>query len=219
MIKIWDVWVRLFHWSLVITVGFLLVSGTTGAGFFDWHRLAGEIALALILFRLFWGVVGSGNARLGALFSHPKHALSHIGDLLKRSPHQERGHNAAGGWAVLAMLGLILFQALTGLFIADDEGWVQGALHSMVSVDLSDTLYNLHHQVATLIKLLVLVHVIMILVYFVLGRQNLVKPMITGMMNWQSKTTAPEVRFGNFFVGLAGALIAFLVVALVAGWL
>lgn len=218
MIKIWDVWVRLFHWSLVATVGFLLVSGTTGAGFFDWHRLAGEIALGLILFRLAWGVVGSSNARLTSLISSPGAALSHLGGLFRRQPHPERGHNAAGGWAVLAMLLLILVQATTGLYISDDEGWVQGALHGWVSTDLSDSLYNLHHQVANLIKLLVIVHVLMIAVYYFVGRQNLLKPMITGFMQWQSEISAPEVRFGRFVVGLVLAIAALVIVALIGGW-
>ncbi|MEM7259195.1 MAG: cytochrome b/b6 domain-containing protein [Pseudomonadota bacterium] len=218
MIKIWDIWVRLFHWSLVITVGFLLISGETGAGFFDWHRLAGEIALALILFRLAWGIVGSSNASISALIRSPKAALTHLRDLTRRNPHQERGHNAAGGWAVFAMLLLILVQATTGLFISDDEGWVHGALHGIVSTDLSDSLYNLHHQVAGLIKLLVIVHIVMIAVYFVVGRQNLVKPMITGVMKWQSEKAAPEVHFGSFFIGLCLLVAAFIVAALIGGW-
>jgi len=218
LIKVWDIWVRLFHWSLVIVVGFLLVSGETGAGFFDWHRFAGEVALGLILFRLAWGFFGSSNARLAGLVSSPNAALSHLRELVRRSPHPERGHNAAGGWAVIAMLLLILVQATTGLFISDDEGWVQGALHSLVSIDVSDTLYNLHHRIAGLIKLLVVVHIAMIAVYFFFGRQNLLKPMITGVMNWQSREGAPDVRFGNFFVGLGLAIVAFLIAALIGGW-
>ena len=218
MLKIWDIWVRLFHWSLVITVGFLLVSGETGAGFFDWHRLAGEIALALILFRLAWGVVGSSNARLVSLLSKPSAAFSHLADLRRRAPHQERGHNAAGGWAVIAMVLLILVQAMTGMFISDDEGWVQGALHRLISTDLSDSLYNLHHRVAHLIQLLVIVHIVMIAVYYFVGRQNLVAPMNTGMMHWKSNDRAPEVRFGHFFVGLFCAAVALGIVALTGGW-
>ncbi len=218
MIKVWDLWVRLFHWSLVFTVGFLLVSGETGLGFFDWHRFAGEVALGLILFRLMWGFLGSSNARLLSLLVNPKHAFSHLKDLLQRKPHQERGHNAAGGWAVIAMLVLILVQASTGLFIADDEGWVEGALHGFVSIDISDTLYNVHHTVADILKLLVVVHIVMIAIYFFVGRQNLIKPMITGKMKWLADTRAPEVRFGNALIGLLCALVVFAVVALIGNW-
>lgn len=218
-IKIWDVWVRLFHWSLVATVGFLLISGETGAGFFDWHRLAGEIALALILFRLVWGVVGSSNARLMSLIANPLHAITHLQALVRREPHQERGHNAAGGWAVLIMLLLILVQAVTGLFIADEEEWVQGALFGSISTDLSDTLYNLHHQNAMLIQVLVAVHVVMIVLYFLIGKQNLVTPMITGKIKWISENIVPEVRFTNWFVGLVCVAVVFAVVGFVVGWI
>lgn len=218
MIKVWDIWVRLFHWSLAITVSFLLISGETGFGFFDWHRLVGEITLALILFRLIWGVVGSSNARLTGLMKNPVAALSHLKSLMHRSSHQVRGHNAAGGWAVIAILLLIMLQAVTGLFISDDEGWVQGALHGMVSTDFSSRLYDVHCQVAHVIKLLVIVHIIMIAVYFFVARQNLVKPMITGKMNWISAKAAPDVRFGSFYIGLIIALLAFGVTALIAGW-
>jgi cytochrome b len=208
----------LFHWSLVITVGFLLVSGETGLGFFDWHRFAGEVALALVLFRLLWGFVGSSNASLMSLVVNPMLALSHLRDLLRRKPHQERGHNAAGGWAVIAMLALILVQAGTGLFIADDEGWVEGALYGVVPVDISDTLYNIHHTVADLIKLLVIVHILMIAVYFFIGRQNLVKPMITGKMQWLDDAKAPQVRFRNPLIGLLCAAAVFVGMALVVNW-
>ena len=218
MIKVWDLWVRLFHWSLVITVGFLLVSGETGLGFFDWHKYAGEVALALVLFRLLWGVVGSSNASLLSLVVNPMVALSHLRDLLRRKPHQERGHNAAGGLAVIAMLALILVQAGTGLFIADDEGWVEGALYGVFSVDISDTLYNLHHTVADLIKLLVIVHIVMIAVYYFVGRQNLFKPMITGKMQWLGDGEAPQIRFSHPLVGLFCAVVVFIGTALLVNW-
>lgn len=219
MIKVWDLWVRLFHWSLVCTVGFQLISGQTGAGFFDWHRFAGEIVLALIVFRLLWGIVGSSNARLASFVSHPKHAIGHLRDLAKKSLHQERGHNAAGGWAVLAMLFLILVQAVTGMFISDDEEWVEGAFFGALPTDVSDTLYNIHHTNAVLLQVLVLVHITMIILYYVLGKQNLLKPMITGWMNWQSKQRAPDVQFGNFFIGLFIAVFSFAAVALLVGWI
>ena len=41
--------------------------------------------------------------------------------LRRREPDTEVGHNAAGGWMVLVLLGLLLTQALTGLFA--DSGY------------------------------------------------------------------------------------------------
>lgn len=218
VIRIWDQWIRLFHWSLVTAVGFSLFSGETGIGFFDWHRLAGEIVLALILFRLLWGMVGSSNARLHTLLVNPTLALSHLRGLLKRNVPQERGHNAAGGWAVITMLLLIGVQAVTGLFIADDEEWVEGALHGVISSDNTDFLYNVHQTNAMVLQVIVVLHIVMIGLYLIVGKQNLITPMITGKMQWTSSKAAPEVKFARFVTGLLIAAIAFLIVATVAGW-
>ncbi len=219
MIKIWDVWVRLFHWSLVLAVGFLFISGETGAGFFDWHRLAGEIVLALVVFRLFWGIVGSSNARLLSLVVNPLRAVSHLRELAARKAPQERGHNAAGGWAVLVMLLLLFVQAITGMFIADDEEWVEGAFHGVLPSANTDFLYNIHHMNAGLLQLLVLIHVVMIAVYFLFAKQNLIRPMITGRIKWLSDREPPVVRFGSFITGLICFVAVFVAVAMAANWL
>ena len=56
-VQVWDLSTRLFHWILVLSVGFLIFSGKTG-NLFDWHQTAGIIVLALLLYRLVWGVFG-----------------------------------------------------------------------------------------------------------------------------------------------------------------
>lgn len=219
MIQVWDLWVRLFHWSLAASVGFLLISGETGVGFFDWHRLAGEVVLALLAFRLLWGLLGSDNARLRSLVQHPKHALGHLRQVLRRDVPQERGHNAAGGWAVLFMLGLVSLQALTGMFIADDEEWVSGAWYGVLPTDVSNTLYNIHHTNAELIKILVLVHIGMIVIYALYVGQNLVKGMITGRMRWdESRQAIPDVQFASVRKGCLMAAVVAVLVAWAVGW-
>ncbi|HMN15542.1 MAG TPA: hypothetical protein PKD55_24765 [Bellilinea sp.] len=60
---IWDLPTRLFHWCLVLMVGILLASASKGK--FELHALAGEGVLALLVFRLVWGLVGSQTARFG----------------------------------------------------------------------------------------------------------------------------------------------------------
>lgn len=219
VIRIWDQWIRIFHWSLVVAVGFSLISGETGLGFFDWHRLAGEIILVLVLFRVIWGFVGSDNARLVALIVNPTLALNHLRTLFRGTLTQERGHNHAGGWAVLFMLLLISVQAITGLFIADDEEWVEGALHGAVSSDLTDFLYNIHHTNAVVLQAVVVLHVVMIALYYSVGKQNLITPMITGMTQWTSSKHVPPVKFASFLLGLVMAVLSLVSVAFLVGWL
>jgi cytochrome b len=218
LVKIWDVWVRLFHWSLAGCVLFLLVSGTTGWQFFEWHRLVGEAVLALILFRLCWGLAGSSNARLGSLLSTPWQALQHLLALIRGSVPAERGHNAAGGWAVLIMLMLISFQAVSGLLIADEEELIEGAFYGTLSGELSDELLHLHHLNGTVLKVVVLVHVIMIGIYAWRASQNLLKPMLTGSMWWPTNTRPPAVAFQHGLIGLLIAVVCVGVTGLILSW-
>ena len=141
---IWDIWIRVFHWSFAATVIFLLVSGETGFLFFDWHKFVGEFVLALLLFRIVWGFVGSSNARLIVLFVNPQRAINHLLHLIRGGVSQERGHNAAGGWAVVVMLVLIAFQAISGLFIADEDELIEGAFYGSVDYGISERLLQMH---------------------------------------------------------------------------
>jgi cytochrome b len=214
-IRIWDIWVRLFHWSLVVAVVFLIISGTTGWQFFEWHRSAGEFVLALLLFRICWGVVGSSNAKLVSLLSNPLRSLAHLGHLAKGHPAPERGHNAAGGWAVLIMLALLTFQALSGLFIADEDELLEGAFYGALSSDISDQLLYLHHLNGDILKVVLGVHILMIALYAIRASQNLVTPMISGWMKWPANLQPPEVFFQRWWIGLLLAAAS----AAGAGWL
>ena len=217
-IKIWDIWIRLFHWSLAFLVVFLLISGTTGWQFYEWHRTGGEVVFALVLFRLCWGLVGSSNARLHTLFANPRSALKHLSHLFRGNPAPERGHNAAGGWAVLTMLALIAFQAGSGLLIADEEEFIEGAFYGSLSYSLSAELLQLHKMNATAIKAIVVIHVLMVLLYFIRASQNLIKPMLTGTMKWPSQRDIPSVTFQKSLIGLVILAACFITVGLMLSW-
>ena len=59
-VKVWDPFVRLFHWSLVTCIvlnQFVLEAG-------EWpHEIAGYTASGLVAARVLWGFVGSRHAR------------------------------------------------------------------------------------------------------------------------------------------------------------
>ncbi|MDB4224352.1 cytochrome b/b6 domain-containing protein [Granulosicoccus sp.] len=217
-IRIWDLWIRLFHWSLAATIVFLLVSGETGWMFFEWHRTAGEIALTLVVFRLFWGIFGSSNARLLKLIKSPASAIVHLGELFKRKLPQERGHNAAGGWAVLLVLVSITAQAITGQFIADEEEFIEGAYYGAISGDLTDLMYTVHMRNAQLLQIFVIVHVAMVFIYLIYARVNLIFPMFTGSMKWTGTQKVPDVVYQGNWVGLIFAIVSVVAIAYVVGW-
>jgi len=78
------------------------------------------------------------------------------------------------------LLGLLLAQASTGLFSNDDIAF-EGPLVKFISKDLSDRLTWLHAEIgATLIYVLIGLHIAAIAYYYFFRKQNLVAPMITG---------------------------------------
>jgi cytochrome b len=204
-VKVWDAPTRLFHWAIVILVGASWLTGSRG--WFELHFLSGFTILALLLFRLAWGFVGSDTARFSRFLRSPLAALEHLRHLGRREPDVEIGHNAAGGWMVLVMLLLLLVQVGTGLS-ANDDVMTEGPLVRFMDKGTSDWLTHIHHLNFTLIEIAVVLHVIAILSYAVLKRHDLVRPMVTGSKRLPSALRAPR---------LASPLLAALLFAVAAG--
>ncbi|MBN8893050.1 MAG: hypothetical protein BGP12_17515 [Rhodospirillales bacterium 70-18] len=189
--RVWDGPTRLFHWAIVLLVTFSYVS--IRLGWMDWHMRSGEAVLALLIFRLAWGVVGSQTARFSQFLRGPGAVLGHLRHFARREPDTQVGHNAAGGWMVLAMLGLLLAQAVSGLFANDVDAFVTGPLAGRVSDATGTAALALHYQVFTFIKIIVVLHVAAVLAYAVVKRHNLVRPMITGKKRLPAATRAPRM--------------------------
>ena len=210
-VKVWDGWVRLFHWGIV---ALLAVSWITAENGLDrWHALSGYAVLTLLLFRIAWGFVGSDTARFSRFLRSPGAALAHLKALRRRELDAEIGHNAAGGWMVLVLLGLLLVQALSGLFANEEPGFDYGAhgpLALLVSDRTSDRLTWLHNLNFNLILAVVALHVLAVLAYAVLKRQDLVRPMITGWKRLPASVRAP--RLGHPMLALTLLLGAALLV-------
>lgn len=143
----------------------------------DWHLRLGVCALALVGFRLVWGVMGPRYARFSQFVVTPRVAWQYTrreASATQRNP----GHNPLGAWSVIALLALVAYQAITGLF-ANDDIMVQGPLAGYVSSDLSASLTGWHALTEYLIYGLVGLHILAILIYRMRGK-NLIQPMITG---------------------------------------
>ncbi|MBS0541247.1 MAG: cytochrome b/b6 domain-containing protein, partial [Proteobacteria bacterium] len=151
--------------------GFATPSETAGLG----------AILALILFRIAWGIVGSTTARFSNFVKGPAAAFRHLRELLgKRGPY-DAGHNAMGGAMVVVLLLAVLAQVSTGLFSADtDTGMVSGPLASRIADAMVDEVTAFHHYWVNVLLVLVALHVVAVLVYLVWKRHNLVGAMITG---------------------------------------
>lgn len=176
-VRVWDPWIRLVHWAIVLLIP--LSWWTARSERWDLHFLSGSAILALLVFRLAWGFVGSDTARFARFLRSPLEGLRHLAQLRRREPDREIGHNAAGGWMVLVLLGVMLVQAASGLFT--DTGILDhGPLAQRVPGAWSDRAGAIHHLTFNVILALVALHVVAVLAYAVLKRQDLVRPMVTG---------------------------------------
>jgi len=193
MMRVWDAPIRLFHWIITLLVVFSYI--TMRQGWLELHFLSGYTILALLLFRLVWGFVGSETARFGKFLKNPLEGLRHLGHIARREPDTEIGHNAAGGWMVLVLLLALLAQVTTGLF-SNADGITDGPLAHHLSRAASDQATTIHGLIFYY-GLLVLIglHIVAVLAYALLKRQDLVRPMVTGRKRLPA--TMQQPRFVN----------------------
>lgn len=178
-ILVWDLPLRLFHWLLVLLVFVSVVSARIGGNAMQVHMLSGYTILALVLFRVLWGFLGSTHARFVSFVRGPAAVISYLRGLTRQDAGRHLGHNPAGAWSVILMLAALLTQAATGLFANDDIA-TEGPLAKLVSKALSDRITGVHHLNIKLLYVLIGLHLSAVAYYFIYKRENLVKPMLTG---------------------------------------
>ena len=201
-IAVWDLPTRIFHWSLVLLVTGSFVSGKIGGNAMLWHGTFGVAILGLLSFRLVWGVVGSTYARFTTFVRGPGAILAYL-----RGDWHGLGHNPLGALSVCALLGVLLFQACSGLVSNDDIAF-NGPLYPLVGKDTSDWLRGLHNQAEWFIYGLISLHVAAIVYYVRVKKDNIVKPMITG---------EKQVREHSVESARGGGIIALVVALAIAG--
>jgi cytochrome b len=216
--RVWDGATRLFHWALlvVIVVSYVSISLADGPNALLWmqiHVISGETALALLVFRLLWGIYGSDTSRFSRFLRNPLAALHHLREFPRREPDRQIGHNAAGGWMVVILLLLLAVQIGTGL-CANDDGSTEGPLVRFISRDASDQLSKLHGINFNILLGAIILHVVAVLAYAVIKRHDLVRPMITGKKRLPAATPAPRMA-PTFLAAATFALAA--IVAVVVG--
>jgi cytochrome b len=208
MVRVWDLPVRLVHWSLVLLVAFQIYSGNVGGNLMRWHMLAGYAILAVVLFRLAWGVAGSTTARFSQFLAGPRAALGFARRLWSRAPTSFAGHNPVGGWMVLALLALLAVQAGSGLFANDDIS-TEGPLAVLVSKATSDRMTAIHHVTQKLLLALISLHVLAVLYHWRVLKENLIRAMFTGVKRLPAELAQEmsAVRFASSWRAL-GLLVA-----------
>lgn len=159
-VKVWDLPLRIFHWTLVLAIAVALLSSEEGSGLNDWHVLSGWVAGILIVFRLIWGVVGGEHSRFSD-FIRPSHIGLHVSGLVGGRHEPSLGHNPLGAVAVVVLLALVAGTVWTGAF----GGEAAEEFHEVLGWTLLAT---------------VVLHVLAVIVMSKLERENLVRAMVTG---------------------------------------
>jgi cytochrome b len=206
-IRVWDIPVRLFHWSLVLLIIALFVTGKLGGNWLEWHKRAGFSVLGLVTFRILWGFVGSHHARFVNFVRGPRAVATYLKALAQKNSVPHAGHNPLGAISVVTMLGVLLLQGILGLF-SNDDIMLEGPYASMVSKALSDQLTMLHKLNSNLILILIAVHLAAIAFAYFYKKENLVKAMITGEKLLPANSSAAAPARPAWLAWVIGAVVA-----------
>ena len=176
-VRIWDLPTRLFHWALAICVVALVVTAKVGGDAMNWHFRLGYAVLALLAFRLLWGLVGGYWSRFASFFPTPGRLARYLGG--RAAPEDTAGHTPLGALSVFALLTVLTLQVGSGL-MTDDEIAFAGPRTALVSGDTVSLASGWHTGWGQYLLLgLVALHVLAVL-YYQLRRKNLVRAMLLG---------------------------------------
>lgn len=175
-VLVWDILVRVFHWSLVLLV---LISFITEDDFLTIHSYAGYTILLLLGFRIIWGFIGTYYARFSSFITTPKKAFQYLKDEMAGDAKRYIGHNPAGAMMIFALLITLLLTAFTGMATIATEG--KGPLANTFIASFSGELLGEIHVIFTSIILtLIILHIAGVIFSSFAEEENLVKAMITG---------------------------------------
>lgn len=197
-IKVWDIAVRVVHWTLFVVFFVAYFSGDEEDLL---HVYAGYGVLALVAFRIVWGFVGTRHARFADFVHGPAATLRYVRSLFSPTPIHYLGHNPLGGWMVLALLLGLIATCWSGLEAYGEEGHGPLAQHEGLLVSSAsandeedgeedeerkgeaegDEFWEeIHESVSNATLVLVFLHVAGVLIASAVHRENLVRSMITG---------------------------------------
>ena len=171
-IRVWNLPVRLFHWSLAASFAIAWLSADNWD---DLHEWAGYAAAALIAFRLVYGVFGSRYARFSQFVRGPSVVVAYLKAMLRGEEQRYIGHNPAGSFMIVGLIVAMTVTATTGWIYTLDAFWGE------------EWVENVHSFTADLMLIMVAVHILGVLYASRKHHENLVAGMISGNKRAPSK--------------------------------
>ena len=177
-IKVWDIFVRVFHWSLVLT---FTIAYLTEDDLMTLHVYAGYAVAGLVALRLVWGFIGTRHARFSDFTYGPRAVKTFLKDTLYLRAKRYIGHNPAGALMIFMMLASLVLTSVSGMALygaGEGAGPLAGLAVSYGRYD--EFLEEVHEFFANLTLLMVFVHVAGVVVESLIHRENLARAMVTG---------------------------------------
>jgi cytochrome b len=172
---VWDLPLRLFHWSLLILVCSAWATRRWGDIELNLHAWCGYVLLTVLAFRLLWGCLGGETARFRSFIKGPFTVLRY----LKEGLPPTIGHNPLGGWAVVVLLSLLTAQTISGLF-ADDGLFAHGPWAMYLSDELRQWFTTAHVYLFDVLTAMIVLHLVALLMHRFKGERGIFRAMITG---------------------------------------
>ena len=191
-VAVWDAFVRIGHWILV--VAFAVAYLTEGEPRVV-HTVAGYVIAAYVLARIVWGFVGPGPARFASFVGSPVGAVRYLLDLVRRRAPRHLGHSPAGGLMVLLLLASLAATTAAGLMlyaVHDGAGPLAGLVEGQAAEGAvvvggehresprEEFWEEMHEVLANFTLALVILHVAGVVVASWAHRENLPRAMVTG---------------------------------------
>jgi len=163
-VLVWDAPTRVFHWFMVLCFAGAWAT-SEGRGLLGVHLTLGYTMVALVAWRVIWGLVGTRYARFRNFVRGPQAVARYASTLLSRQAEHPVGHNPLGAVSIVLMLVLTL--------LVNGAGWVY--LSSGVHA-----LKGLHEGAAAAMLLVVGLHVVGVVFASLMQRENLARSMLNG---------------------------------------
>lgn len=175
-VRVWDLPTRMFH--ILLALGIVAMAVTGWAELLEWHFRVGYGVLALLIFRLLWGVVGGRWSRFGSFIYSPRTILAYLRG--RGSPEHEVGHSPTGALSVFALLFFSALQVLAGL-CSDDEVASSGPLVAHIPGVWVSRATHYHTEIGPwILCALIALHVAAVGYYRRWRGRDLVTPMVLG---------------------------------------
>ena len=185
---LWDLPTRVFHWTVVF--GVCLAWWSAENEHYDIHEWTGYALLVLLVSRIAWGFLGSVHSRFSDFLAGPKTIIAYLRDGVSPTP----GHNPLGGWSVVALLTLLLLQAISGLFNSDDILF-SGPLYYAAEAQVRDYMGLIHDWAFDILLALVALHIVSVCYYQFGKKQTLIQPMLFGRAQGREGASAPAATW------------------------